>query len=275
MRLIHRLGVDEHGKPNVADLACKERSRVMRLAGTVNYKTGQHARIVEADFRLPAYRIDELVGDLPDPGRTPAPPRALRAGRQGTRTSGSRRPSTSPGSPGSTCHAADWCPVRRPGTRTATRRAASASTPARAGAVTPGRAARVARSTTSRRCSTAGRGGASCEATRSHAPRARTRGVRRAGMTTAHAHARSRVVAADSADAVSGAGARQRRRAARRPREPRLHQPATVARRRARARALVLGGAVVPADGRQRWTGTVAIAGGRRTVTLERADRAA
>jgi hypothetical protein len=37
---------------------------------------------------------------------------------------------------------------------------------------------------------------------------------------------------------------------------------------------LVLGGAVVPADGRQRWTGTVAIAGGRRTVTLERADRA-
>ena len=35
-------------RPCVADVACKERARVMRLAGTVNYKTGQHARIVEA-----------------------------------------------------------------------------------------------------------------------------------------------------------------------------------------------------------------------------------
>jgi hypothetical protein len=67
LRLIHRLGVDEHGRPEVADPACKERSRVMRLAGTVNYKTGQYARIVEADLHLPAYRIEDLVGDLPDP----------------------------------------------------------------------------------------------------------------------------------------------------------------------------------------------------------------
>jgi hypothetical protein len=67
LRLIHRLGVDEHGRPDVADPACKERARVMRLAGTVNYKTGRHARVVEADFALPAYSLAELVGDLPDP----------------------------------------------------------------------------------------------------------------------------------------------------------------------------------------------------------------
>ena len=70
LRLIHHLGTDPQGKPNVADTACKDRSRVMRLAGTVNGKTGRYARILEADFRLPAYPIDELVGDLPDP--TPA-----------------------------------------------------------------------------------------------------------------------------------------------------------------------------------------------------------
>jgi hypothetical protein len=51
----------------VADAACKERARVMRLAGTVNWKSGQHARIVEADFALPAYKLEELVGGLPDP----------------------------------------------------------------------------------------------------------------------------------------------------------------------------------------------------------------
>jgi hypothetical protein len=67
VRLIHELGVDADGRPCVADIACKERARVMRLAGTVNYKTGQHARIVEADFALPAYGLAELVGDLPDP----------------------------------------------------------------------------------------------------------------------------------------------------------------------------------------------------------------
>ena len=42
----------------------------MRLAGTVNYKTGQHARIVEADFALPTYPVAELVGELPDPSPT-------------------------------------------------------------------------------------------------------------------------------------------------------------------------------------------------------------
>lgn len=67
LRLIHHLGVGPDGKPNVADVACKDRSRLMRLAGTVNGKTGQHARILEADFQLPHYLISTLVGDLPDP----------------------------------------------------------------------------------------------------------------------------------------------------------------------------------------------------------------
>ena len=67
LRLIHHLGCDPDGKPTVADPACKERARVLRLAGTVNHKTGRYARIVHADFELPGYPIAELVGDLPDP----------------------------------------------------------------------------------------------------------------------------------------------------------------------------------------------------------------
>jgi hypothetical protein len=72
LRLIHHLGVGSDGKPNVADPACKDRSRVMRLAGTVNGKTGRHTRILEADFQLAPYPVAALVGDLPDP--TPARP---------------------------------------------------------------------------------------------------------------------------------------------------------------------------------------------------------
>jgi hypothetical protein len=79
LRLIHRLGVDDDGRPCVADVACRERARVMRLAGTVNWKTGQHARVVEADFALPAYPLAELVGGLPDP--SPAPSADLRTRR--------------------------------------------------------------------------------------------------------------------------------------------------------------------------------------------------
>jgi hypothetical protein len=70
LRLIYELGIDTDGRPRVADVACKERARVMRLAGTVNYKTGQYARVVEADFALPAYSLVELVGSLPDPSPT-------------------------------------------------------------------------------------------------------------------------------------------------------------------------------------------------------------
>jgi hypothetical protein len=75
LRLIHHLGTDADGKPNVADPACAERSRVLRLAGTVNGKTGEHARILEADLALPGYPIRQLVGDLPDPVDY-SPPRA-------------------------------------------------------------------------------------------------------------------------------------------------------------------------------------------------------
>ena len=79
LRIIHSLGVGPDGRPTVADPQCRERARVMRLAGTINYKTGAYARVADADLQLPAYRIDELIGDLPDP-TPPAPPRA-RAGR--------------------------------------------------------------------------------------------------------------------------------------------------------------------------------------------------
>jgi hypothetical protein len=73
LRLIYHLGTDGDGKPNVADPAVKDRSRVLRLAGTINYKSGQFARILEADFRLPGYPAAELVGDLPDPTPPGAP----------------------------------------------------------------------------------------------------------------------------------------------------------------------------------------------------------
>ena len=39
----------------------------MRLAGSVNGKTGARARVLEADLALPGYPIRQLVGDLPDP----------------------------------------------------------------------------------------------------------------------------------------------------------------------------------------------------------------
>jgi hypothetical protein len=70
-RLIHHLGVDDDSTPNVADPACRDRSRLLRLAGTVNSKTGQFARILEADFQLAPYSIAALVGDLPDPPSLP------------------------------------------------------------------------------------------------------------------------------------------------------------------------------------------------------------
>jgi hypothetical protein len=58
LRLINWLG---------ADRQCKDRSRLLRLAGSRNYKTGDHARILDADLALAPYRLGELVGDLPDP----------------------------------------------------------------------------------------------------------------------------------------------------------------------------------------------------------------
>ena len=77
-RLIYALGYRWHDgrpMPTVADAACKDRSRVMRLAGTVNGKTGRHARIIWADFALAPWPARGLLGDLPDPP-TPIRPRA-------------------------------------------------------------------------------------------------------------------------------------------------------------------------------------------------------
>jgi hypothetical protein len=71
-RLIYALGWEwREGRPvpTVADRACKDRSRVMRLAGTVNGKTGDHARIIWADLALPGWPLRALIGDLPDPPR--------------------------------------------------------------------------------------------------------------------------------------------------------------------------------------------------------------
>ena len=168
LRLIHHLGTGADGKPNVADPACAERSRVMRLAGSVNGKTGAHARILEADLALPAYPIGQLVGDLPDPA-TYSPPRTRGAGRRApTRTSGSARASTSSDSPGSSSRATGSCTAQR--TRTGSRPARSGRMRARGGAATPAAAGRGARSTTSRRCCSAGRGARSCAARRSSVP---------------------------------------------------------------------------------------------------------
>ena len=66
-RLIHCLGAGPDGRPAVADPACRKRSQPMRLAGTVNWKTGRYARIVDADFQMTLYSPEALVGDLPDP----------------------------------------------------------------------------------------------------------------------------------------------------------------------------------------------------------------
>ena len=66
-RLIHRLGSDGDGNPTVADPSCRKRSQPMRLAGTINWKTGRYARVLQADFALTPYPVSQLVGDLPDP----------------------------------------------------------------------------------------------------------------------------------------------------------------------------------------------------------------
>ena len=157
LRIVHRLGAGEDGKPNVADPACAERSRVMRLAGTINGKTGAHARIIEADLQLPPYPIRHLVGDLADP--------ATAVRRRTGLAGGSRDPYKRISPPDYfeklagivvprdglvSCPAAghvDRIPSCSVGT-----------SPTRAGAATPAGAARAGRSTTWRRCCSAGRG---------------------------------------------------------------------------------------------------------------------
>jgi hypothetical protein len=55
---------------------------VLRLAGTRNFKSGRHARIVFADQHRPPYKLDELVGELPDPCDRPVV-RRLHTGARG------------------------------------------------------------------------------------------------------------------------------------------------------------------------------------------------
>lgn len=52
------------------DPQCVNRSRILRLAGTVNHKRQRWAHIVRADFAMGRWPAATLVGDLPDP--TPA-----------------------------------------------------------------------------------------------------------------------------------------------------------------------------------------------------------
>ena len=140
-----------------------------RLAGSVNGKTGAHARILEADLALPAYPIGQLVGDLPDPAPA-SRRRAHRRARNGHRPVQADRPAR-------VLRAArrDRRPTRRaralprargpdPVLLGRSRREPGVAVPRRRDA------GHGARSTTSRRCCSAGRGARSCEATRSSAP---------------------------------------------------------------------------------------------------------
>jgi hypothetical protein len=69
LRLIHSLGLtsSDGRQVYVADVKCRNRSRLMRLAGTVHGTTGEYARISYLDHRLPSYDPGVLLGDLPDP----------------------------------------------------------------------------------------------------------------------------------------------------------------------------------------------------------------
>jgi hypothetical protein len=82
MRLIHRLGytLRDGERVTIADKLCQERARVLRLAGTINGKTGRYARIVRIDLNLAPYAPQALIGGLPDPPRSqPVRKRDLRA----------------------------------------------------------------------------------------------------------------------------------------------------------------------------------------------------
>ena len=149
LRIIHGLGVGDDGKPNVADVRCKERARVMRLAGTINHKTGRYARIVEADFQLPGYPLDQLVGDLPDPAPPAAPVRAGRAVDHDDPYKRIPPPEYFQRLAGITVPRSGLVAAPSPATTTRTRRAASAWTRREAGAAMPAAAARAAPSTTS------------------------------------------------------------------------------------------------------------------------------
>lgn len=68
-RLIHALGKHKRDEEElyVADIKCRNRSRLMRLAGTIHTGSGEYARISYFDPTLPRYNPKVLFGDLADP----------------------------------------------------------------------------------------------------------------------------------------------------------------------------------------------------------------
>jgi hypothetical protein len=94
LRLIHALGkhTREDGQQlYVADIKCRNRSRLMRLAGTIHTGSGEYARITYFDPTLPKYNPKILFGDLPDP--SPARGKASRGVRRFTTSQRDRFPS--------------------------------------------------------------------------------------------------------------------------------------------------------------------------------------
>ena len=170
-RIIHHLGVDRTGKPNVADPQVKDRSRVMRLSGTVNRKNGRYARIVEADFQLAGYAVEQLVGDLPDPTPSTADCGVREAkGRsrgpvQADLAAGVLRSARGGDGPAGRTGAVPRHLARRRASLVQRRRGRQHRLEM------PQRIVRgaAARSTTSPRCCSAGHGAASCEASSSNA----------------------------------------------------------------------------------------------------------
>lgn len=70
MRMINAVGRTRNPDGTigwVADVQCRDRSRLMRLAGSINGKTGKHARIMHLDLALGSYSPQALFGDLQDP----------------------------------------------------------------------------------------------------------------------------------------------------------------------------------------------------------------
>ena len=247
---------------------------MMRLAGTVNYKTGAYARIVEADLRLPAYRLEELVGDLPDP----QPPAAARASARAT---GREDPYKRIAPPEYFARLAGIT-VPRARARVVPGEGARGPPPLlqrrrrpRIGLVLSRRLVRGARRDLRPRLRARRRAVGARAARRGvHArPRARARGVRRAAMTARpRANQAARRIRSAGAGAVRRARRRQRRRADRRPRRPHLHEPAAATRRRAHARRPAARRRDRARRRRRVLHPPVAIAGGRRTVTVEPAD---
>jgi hypothetical protein len=81
-RLRHQLGTREGERGDrvpVGDPMCAEHARLMRLAGSVNQKTGRPARILTLDLYAAGYPPEELIGTMPDPPGSRSARRRTRA----------------------------------------------------------------------------------------------------------------------------------------------------------------------------------------------------